>query len=137
VYRSFQILLVEDNAGDRALMARELSTRFSGVIIQQEWERAGLTVAMERGRFDLVITDYDLGWTNGLDLLHEIKARWPQTPVVICSGNPSIDVARAVVNAGASHFVQKSSRGFSRLLTVVETLWADVDRSRQEPLPEK
>jgi len=128
MYRSFQILLIEDDANDRALIAHELSTRLNGVRVCSESEASGIAVALERGGFDLVITDYDLGWTNGLVLLKEFKAHWPSIPVIVCSGNPSADLARRAIEIGAIQFVEKCSSGFPQLLRAVENVWSDCGR---------
>ena len=43
------------------------------------------TELLEHERFDLVILDLMMPKKSGLELLHEIKRRWPGTPVLIYS----------------------------------------------------
>jgi YesN/AraC family two-component response regulator len=41
---------------------------------------------LENNRFDAVISDYQMPFQNGLDLLRQVKDRWPATRRIILSG---------------------------------------------------
>ncbi|HEY9805485.1 MAG TPA: response regulator, partial [Candidatus Obscuribacterales bacterium] len=78
-----RVLLIDDNQGDRLLAIRELKKTFSDLQVQEVSEANELTPALAQGAFDLVITDYQLRWSNGLEILQTIKSRYPHCPVVM------------------------------------------------------
>ena len=57
--------------------------------------------------FDLVLCDLMLRNHSGLEVLKKIKARCPQTEVIIITGYSSIDTAIEAIQAGAFHYVTK------------------------------
>src|SRR5574340_157085 len=64
-----RVMIVDDDPGDRALAARELRREFPGVKITEASNREELRDAIEKAEFDLVITDYHLGWSDGIAVL--------------------------------------------------------------------
>jgi len=68
-----RILVIDDNPDDRLLAIRELRREFPDLQMEQISEAKGLAQALEAGDFDLVITDYQLRWTDGLAVLRAIR----------------------------------------------------------------
>ncbi len=66
---------------------------------------------LEHGRFGLVLQDMNFSrqtsGAEGLALLADIRARWPQLPVVLMTAWGSIGLAVEGMKAGASDFVTK------------------------------
>lgn len=63
--------------------------------------------AIERGGADLVLTDLQMPGMSGTELLAEIKARHPDTEVVILTGYGTIQTAVWCMQHGARHFLTK------------------------------
>ena len=105
---TLRVLVVDDNAS----LLRFLVSAFSanGCIVSQAAaaEQALSVIAAEA--FDLVVSDIKMPGLSGLDLLRAVKARQPGTPVVLITGNPSINSAvssrpaSAMFRRHASHF---------------------------------
>ncbi len=110
-----RILLIDDNPDDRALVIRELRREFPGLEVNQIIEAQSLNHALEGGDFDMVVTDYQLLWSNGLEILRTVKKRWPDCPVIMFTGTGSEEVAVASMKAGLDDYVIKSPKHFSRL----------------------
>ena len=89
------ILLVDDNPDDRSLVVRALSGEFPDCQFSQVTELSQLTLALERGPWDLVVTDYQLRWSDGLRVLKSVKSRWPECPVIMFTGTGSEEDRRA------------------------------------------
>ena len=69
----------------------------------------------EGGGIDLILLDLRLGDADGYELLVELRATWPSTPVVVVSASDrSADVIRAI-DLGAMGFVPK--RASNEILT--------------------
>ena len=100
------ILIVEDDPGTALLQRRQLER--AGFRVEQA---GGVDAAMNvlgRTGVDLVIIDYRLGATTGLDLNRRLKAAGFDIPVIIVSG--SIDDAAVIeaMRAGVKDVVVKS-----------------------------
>src|SRR5262249_52266902 len=57
--------------------------------------------------FDVVLTDLNLGQRNGFDLLHQVKDKAPEVPVVLITGYATIDSAMEAIQAGAYDYIAK------------------------------
>jgi PAS domain S-box-containing protein len=125
-----RILLIDDNPDDRTLVVRELRRSFSDLDIQQIAEAEGFAQALQIDNFDLVITDYQLRWTDGLTVLRTIKSYWPDCPVVMFTATGSEEVAVEAMKAGLNDYVLKSPKHFTRLTAAVR-LALDQAQQRQ------
>jgi PAS domain S-box-containing protein len=125
-----RILLIDDNPDDRTLVVRELRRSFSDLDIQQIAEAEGFAQALQVDSFDLVITDYQLRWTDGLTVLRTIKSYWPDCPVVMFTATGSEEVAVEAMKAGLNDYVLKSPKHFTRLTAAVR-LALDQAQQRQ------
>ncbi len=66
---------------------------------------------MHQAGFDLVLCDLRLPDQSGLEVLTQIKARDPQTEVIIITAYSSVETAVEAIKAGAFHYVTKPVRG--------------------------
>ena len=122
--RSLQsILLVEDNPDDRLLIVRELKREFPDIQIQPALDWTELNQAFTDNAFDFVITDYELNWTTGLDVLYAVKAHDPNRPIIMFTNSGSQEVAVEAMKGGLDDYVIKSPKHFVRLTQAVRSVW--------------
>lgn len=70
-----------------------------------------LVEALEQGRFDLVLTDFNMPGgqvTDGLNLLELVRQRWPLTPVVVLTMVSNVGLLRAVLDTGVRGLLNKA-----------------------------
>ena len=79
----FRILIVEDDAEMRSLLADELSEDGYDVFQAKDGSEASLMVVDEG--FDLVVTDMKMPKMGGLELLSLVKGAFPDIPVIVIS----------------------------------------------------
>ena len=81
---SKRILIVDDNPNMSSLLQEMLE------VFDYESVRAGdgpeALTELSKGGFSLVITDMRMPNMSGLELLKEVKGRFPKVPVVLISG---------------------------------------------------
>ena len=110
-----RILVVDDNANDRYLVARQLRQEFAELAIVEAGRLADFEAALPPPAYDLVVTDYYLQWATGLDVLAAIRARDPMCPIIMFTGTGSEEVAVEAMKAGLSDYVLKSPKHLVRL----------------------
>jgi len=109
---SGKILIVDDQADYRKVLEGWLSTDYQ---IMQAENGAALQRAMTQEQPDVILLDIELGDANGLDLLPQLKKRWPETEVIVLTGAPSNDHealswAVEATKRGAFNFFRKEAK---------------------------
>jgi PAS domain S-box-containing protein len=103
------ILIIEDNRQERALLRAALST-IPGVSIRRVEEADRLAAAVSclmAERFDAILLDLNLPDSAGLDTLAHVQARAPEAPIVILSGMDDERLAMESLRAGAQDYLVK------------------------------
>jgi PAS domain S-box-containing protein len=122
-----RLLLIDDNPDDRVLILRELKKEFE-IQVQEIIDAEGLASALKRGDFDIAITDYQLKWSNGLEILGKIKARYPDCSVIMFTGTGNEEIAVEAMKDGLDDYVIKSPKHFKRLPAAIK---AAMQQARQ------
>ncbi len=125
-----RILLIDDNPDDRSLVMRELNRAFAELMVEQIIDTEDLNQALSAGNFDLVITDYQLGWSDGITVLRSIKARYPDCPMVMFTNSGNEEISVEAMKAGVDDYVLKSPKHYLRLVMAVRSSWEQA-RQRQ------
>ena len=116
-----QILLVDDNPDDRALVMREISREFPDSQFEQATNSKELAQAIESRRWDLVVTDYQLRWTDGITVLLAVKVQWRECPVIMFTGLPGDEeLIEQAMFRGANGFMRKAE-SLDNLFAVVKS----------------
>ncbi len=102
------ILIVDDEAGVREVLASFLSDRGHGVRQASSGEE-GLW-ALEERPAELVITDLKMPGMSGIEVLRRVRERWPAAEVVLVTGFGTMDDAVEALRLGAYDFLIKPVR---------------------------
>ena len=95
-----RLLIVDDNADDRELVLRELRRDMPSFEAVEVSDLISFSQALQQDAFDLVITDYRMYCTDGLSVVRQVKAKWPDTAVIMFTGTGSEEVAVEAMKAG-------------------------------------
>ncbi len=119
-----KILIIEDEESMRELLSAVLGAEHQ--VVQAD-SGAALQKCFAQEQPDVVLLDVKLPDANGMDLLPQIKKRWPGTEVIILTGvpvdNEALSWAVEATKKGAFNFLRKSG-DFD-----VEKLVADVNNA--------
>ena len=114
-----KILIVDDEPELRHLLRALLE----GDYTVTEAENA---VALQKFLFqdapDIVLLDLKLPDANGLDLLPQIKKTWPDTEVIVLTGEATFEAAVQATKRGAYHFINKPFDNQMLLVTLDRAL---------------
>jgi DNA-binding NtrC family response regulator len=128
---SLSTVLVDDNPDDRALVIRELRREFPNLSALEVTDNSGLDRVLAASPSDLVVTDYQLRWTNGLAVLQAVKSKWPDCPVIMFTGTGNEEVAVEAMKAGLDDYLMKSPKHYARLPGIARLALKMADQRRQ------
>lgn len=124
--RKARVFLVDDHPLVRehltALIQREADLEVCG-------EAADAPTALElisRQSPDLVILDISLKQSNGLELIKDLKQRWPKLPVLVLSMHDEMLYAERSLRAGALGYITKEEATVNVLSAVRKVLGGEV-----------
>jgi two-component sensor histidine kinase/CheY-like chemotaxis protein len=114
-----RLLLVDDNEDDRTLAKRELARAYPQLQVIEARDEIEFQGVLDHGGADLVITDYQLQWSDGLKVLDAIKRRFPDCLVIMFTGTGSQEIAVEAMKHGLDDYLLKAAADFVRLPTAV------------------
>ncbi|MFB3906044.1 MAG: response regulator [Acidobacteriota bacterium] len=100
-----RVLVVDDEAGIRLTLARLLKQDGYDVEVAEDADSARKLISNQS--FDVVISDIILGQVSGVDLLRYVRQTAPDVPVVMMTGEPTLETAIEAVRAGAYDYLSK------------------------------
>ncbi len=102
-----RILIVDDDRSIRELLCMHLAVRSHSVVTAADAVEA--IPALLTGQFDLVVTDVDMPYLNGLELLKAIRgtAQTSHIPVILLTGHGDDDTWTEALQAGAAGYLTK------------------------------
>ena len=100
-----RILVVDDEPLILEGISRLLATRDYEVVLANGGCEA--LIAIGKQEFDVVLLDLGMPDLNGTEVLRFVAERGVETPVIVVSGDSTIDAAIRALRGGASDFVRK------------------------------
>ena len=100
-----RVLVVEDD--------RSLQEAYADILLEAGFDVAvasdgmGALRALEADPFDVVLSDVIMPGETGVDLLRAVRERDLDVPVVLVTGNPSVETAVQAIELGALHYLLK------------------------------
>jgi DNA-binding response OmpR family regulator len=101
-----KILVIDDDASDRDLLAAVLTKRGYEVILADNgW--TGLMLCHRRTP-DAVVLDLNMPGIDGRSILRQLRILHPTLPVVVFSGHSTEEIEQEMLNQGATACIQKA-----------------------------
>lgn len=115
-----RVLLIDDHA----MFLTGLHLLLRSVLNDLEVHKAGsIEEALQQvAPPQLILLDVRLQGLNGLDGMALLQRRWPKTPIVVLTADPSPDAMRLAMEQGASAFVSKEQTADDILSVVKQVL---------------
>jgi two-component sensor histidine kinase len=122
-----RVLVIDDTADDRALVAREVLALHPDAEVVEVDRPEALDEALAAAPFDLAVIDYALRWSDGITVTHRVRVADPSTATVMFTGSGNEEVAVDAMKAGLDDYVPKGQRYMGRLQAAIR---AALGRSR-------
>lgn len=100
-----RVLIVDDEQPIRNLLGELLS--FKGYQCTLAADVAAARDKLRMGRFELVISDFEMPGESGLDLLRHVRYRYPKTATIMISGSGDAKTKREALELGATTYIEK------------------------------
>lgn len=100
------VLVVDDSAVDRKIAGSQLE-KLEGVRVLTAASGSEALELIQRQSPDVVVTDLQMGEMDGLQLVTEVRKKFPHIPVILMTAHGSEEIAVAALQRGAASYVPK------------------------------
>ncbi|MGA8711012.1 MAG: response regulator [Thermoplasmata archaeon] len=115
-----RLLVVDDDA----VFREELATLLSDWGHQVESVSSGAKAleALEAAEYDVIFSDVRMPRLNGIELLRQVRERWPRVYVVMITGFGTVEAAVEAMKLGAFDYVRKPfrSEAVERIIALIQ-----------------
>jgi DNA-binding NtrC family response regulator len=125
-----RVLVVDDDASGRSLLSILLT--HEGYDVFEAGDGLEAVDELRKRHFDMVISDYRMPRFDGMQLLAICRLLWPETAVVIVSGEDS-DWTELAIRGGAHAWVKKPYER-TELITLVRQM---IEKDSVRTVPEQ
>jgi DNA-binding NtrC family response regulator len=99
------ILIVDDDLSAQRALVQVLKKE--GYRVEGASSATQALEKLQEHPTDLLITDIRMERMDGMELMKEVRLRWPDTPVIVMTAFASIDTAIRSIHAGAYDYISK------------------------------
>ncbi len=103
-----KILVVDDERTVRIML--ETALRAQGYRVETAASGSDARMRISGDEFDLLLLDLQLGDMDGIDILRDVKERFPATEVILLTAHGSINSAIAALRHGAFDYLLKPAQ---------------------------
>jgi DNA-binding NtrC family response regulator len=115
-----RVLIVDDDASTLASISRTFRLAGHEPVVCDNAARA--IVLLQQERFDIVFSDVVMPGKDGLSMLADLRELGVMTPIIMISGQATVDMAVRATRLGALDFLEKPISAEKLLLTVENAL---------------
>ncbi len=104
----YKILIVEDDSALRFIYSKKKVWSDCGFCIEDQASNGKDALALiEKKRYDLILTDIQMSFIDGIELLREMRSKNIQSEVVLVSSYDEFEYARQGLVLGATDYILK------------------------------
>lgn len=128
----------------KALLADDDFLVRSYLKMLSSWEKAGFEITadvrdgeealevLDREKIDLVVTDIAMPLMDGIELIREIREKYPDIYVIVLSCHDEFEYVKKAMKEGADEYVLKNTLNEESLYTVLEAAEEHIRQSKEE-----
>jgi CheY-like chemotaxis protein len=115
------VLVVDDSAFDHHVIERLLKPVAGLRVLYAASGREALEI-LERERPDVILTDLIMPEVDGLELVQQVRGRFPSIPLILMTAFGSEEAAMRALRAGAANYIPKKDLARDLVETVQQIL---------------
>jgi two-component sensor histidine kinase len=123
-----RILFVDDDPDTRVLAIRAVAQEFPDADFQEAPDLTTLDDVLRERAPDILVSDFDLRWSDGIAVFDRVKASNPLCCTVMFTGTGNEELAVRALKRGFDDYVVKGATQLRRLAMAVRSAY---DRRRQ------
>jgi DNA-binding NtrC family response regulator len=100
-----RVLLVDDEPGILRMFRTAL--QHAGFDIEEASNGHLALERLEKASFDVVVSDINMPGRDGFELLRGVRERYPDLPVILMTGKPSLESSKEALELGAVRYLVK------------------------------
>ncbi|HXU92364.1 MAG TPA: response regulator transcription factor [Gallionella sp.] len=104
-----RVLIADDHAIVRGGLKQLLALMGDIEVAGEATDGMEVLEALHNGQFDLLLLDLTMPGLSGVNLVSRVHTQYPKLPILVLSMHNELQVAKRVLQAGASGFVTKGS----------------------------
>ena len=112
--KPLSVLVVDDEPIARSVLEDELNA--AGYVAVAAENPLAIPEEVDRGSFDVVLTDLRMPGQDGLTFLRELKAERSEQAVIVMTAFGTVDTAVQAIKLGAFDYITKDEETKDRLL---------------------
>ena len=124
--KKVRIMVVDDHPIMREGLTRVIEEASDLAVCAQAESIQRALELIEKAQPDLIIVDIGLGGTNGLELIKDVKARYPKLPVLVHSMHEEQVYAQRSLQAGARGYLMKQEPAAKLLRAIRQVLSGEI-----------
>jgi DNA-binding NtrC family response regulator len=120
INKKHKIFIVDDNSFCRSIYKQHLiNIGFSNVHTFENGEQCLESIEMKP---DIILIDFDMTPTNGLDILRKIRGENPFVHMVMISAQDDIQVAVDAMKSGAEDYIIKNELELENITSTIDRI---------------
>ena len=106
---NIRVLVADDHAMVRSGLQRIIDSEPGLCVSGQAVDGASTLVRLQDGCCDVLLLDMTMPAPSGPTLIAQIRAQWPELPILVVSMHHEAAIVRAALQAGANGYITKDS----------------------------
>ena len=121
-----RVLLVDDHPIVRERLAEIINGEQDLMVCAEAEDRHGAIKAVETAKPELAVIDLALKNSSGLELIKDLRARWPRLIILVVSMLEESLYAERVLRAGAQGYITKQEAARNIMLAIRRVLSGEI-----------
>jgi len=126
-----KVLIVEDNPDHRFILRKKLETYYSDIHIHNASSVEEAIQRLETDTYKMILLDYMLRGSSGIDLVKWINEKKIDTPVIMLTSIEDVEIAVQAIKLGAYDYICKNKESLDKLPLLLDKVAQEYTLKRE------
>ncbi|MGQ9614905.1 MAG: ATP-binding protein [Spirochaetota bacterium] len=110
-----RVLIVEDNPDHCYILEKRLENHYKNIVVHSSPTLEGAIELLSKYSYRLILLDYRLRGSSGIDLVRWMRSKGIDTPVIMVTGVEDVEIAVQAIKLGVYDYLCKSEESLEKL----------------------